>query len=103
MMRDVEEFIFHTKEFNIRNFMNHLKAYLDKIDIKMYNEYLLNVIFTNILLDLNYMIDHGSKSIQIIALDNKITEFVDTNVFLDSKILSSKLINTAIEFRCVYK
>lgn len=88
LLKSFKKFVFCSEDFDGQKFVNHLKLYLNKIDIIVYNEFILNVIVTNLLLKLNYCAKPKSlEQIQIITIDNKIIEMITQDDFPDEKIL----------------
>lgn len=102
LLKSFKKFIFDYEIFEGQEFVNYLKCFIDKIDIVTYNEYLLNCIITNLLMDLNYAKDSNlMEQIQIILVDNKIREIICEEDFPNIEIRNSKYFNKETNFRCV--
>jgi len=61
-------------DFNVNKFLNNLKSMIEKREIKIPNEYLVSVRFTKIIFDLVYKLYKISNFIEVILIDNNISE-----------------------------
>ncbi len=57
--------IFYFNKLDSLRFINNLKIYIKRIEIQLNNDYILWLIFTNLLPYLNYLFENFNKIIQL--------------------------------------